>query len=430
VELDERKIRLLLDLVDHCKETRGFFVVAPEHRLSLLLKVKELHLAGKTVLSVALNELVRSSWHDIFDEVDEIFHHRYQLVYSIGAVKPLPQMIYRWQAVEAVLHIIKKISFDGIKIVPNEQTEAYPWITVEEDEIDLEQFRMTVTQILLSSPPRELDWMKGHPKQGAIHEAIANPSKDIEITGMPEDQFNHILALRGLIAYDILIHCLKKRHRVDFGINPGGRKSLAVPYRGADTPSLRSEFSHPDCALVLTPFSYYDVSLTDAQLKRTFELLLMKGREAKTTIYFEWLELSKSKMKKDDLASVNKVDKIDMTNEAQFAILFNHFRKNYCTVNFWLNSCVFPKEMDLYPQRLVGNPWHLAASNKDNRVVGFSGTNDNHRILPLHVQQHLPWKTANKMWSQLLSTNGMMLDLVIKKTRCAESFQMEDPTKL
>ena len=70
-----------------------------------------------------LREL-RSSreWHDIFDEVDEILHHRYQLVYSIGAVKPLPQMINRWQAVEAVLHIMKKIPFDGIKIVPNEQT--------------------------------------------------------------------------------------------------------------------------------------------------------------------------------------------------------------------------------------------------------------------------------------------------------------------
>lgn len=76
----------------------------------------------------------------------------------------------------------------------------------------------------------------------------------------------------------------------------------------------------------------------------------------------------------------------------------------------------FKRELDLYPYRLVGNSWHLAF-NKDNRVVGFSGTNDNHQILRLQVEQYLSWKSPTKMWSQLLSAKGMMLDLVIVKNR-------------
>ncbi len=334
-------------------------------------------------------------------------------------------MIHRWRTAEALLHVLKSLSMPGIKISTKPLPEAFPWITVR-DEFSVEHFRESITELLLSFPPRELDWLKGHPKQSAIREVISKPGKTLEGFILPEDYMNDILALRGLIAHDILIHCLSKRHRVDFGINPGGRKLLAVPYRGADTPSLRSEFSHPDCAIVLTLISYYDLGLQKPQLKRTFELLLMKGKEAKKTIYSEWLQLSQIRMKQDDLQLVNNVDKIDLTNESQFALLLEHFRGNYRTVNFWLNSCVFQQELDFYSHNLVGNSWHLV-SNKKGRVVGFSGTNDNHKILPLQVEQYLPWKNPSKMWSQLLSTNGMMLDLIIKKTKECRVLPGGDP---
>ena len=32
------------------------------------------------------------------------------------------------------------------------------------------------------------------------------------------DQRDHVLALRGLLACDLLCHCLQKRHNVDYGI--------------------------------------------------------------------------------------------------------------------------------------------------------------------------------------------------------------------
>ena len=67
-----------------------------------------------------------------------------------------------------------------------------------------------------------------------------------------------LFALRGLLAYDVVLHSLKKRHRVDFGVNPQGKKRLAVPFRACDTPSERSEFEHPEMAIVLTCIAYYE----------------------------------------------------------------------------------------------------------------------------------------------------------------------------
>ena len=422
VDINQNNIRLLADLVSNCKANRGFFVVAPEHRLSLLLKVKEMHLTGDA-LGKDLSEIVNSPWFDIFDEVDEILHHRYQLVYSMGAVQPLSQMTHRWRAAQALLQVLESISIeiDGIKISKdNDLCEVFPHIVVG-DEVDVIKFRRIITEQLLSSPPREMDWLNLNPSQNNIlKEGIACPSIELKTLGLSDEHLHDVLALRGLIAYDILLHCLKKRHRVDYGINPEGRKALAVPFRGADTPSPRSEFSHPDCAIVQTQISYYGQGLTRAQVKLSFDELLRKGQAARKTIYKEWLDLSKDRMDTDNFLAICKVDKIDMTNDAQFDILFKHFQKNYRTIDFWLNNCVYPSELDLYPQRLMANSWHLA-SNTNNHVVGFSGTNDNHRILPLQVKQHLPWGTTDRMWSKLLATNGKMLDVIIKRTKkCIE----------
>lgn len=73
-------------------------------------------------------------------------------------------------------------------------------------------------------------------------------------------------------------------------------------------------------------------------------------------------------------------------------------------VDFWLTYCVFPTETHQYPQRLVNTAWHLV----DSTAVGFSGTNDNHRLLPLSVKQHFLEEPLLK------GTNGKMLAIMFK----------------
>lgn len=35
---------------------------------------------------------------------------------------------------------------------------------------------------------------------------------------LSEEERSHVLMLRGLLAFDVLLHCLMKRHNVDYGI--------------------------------------------------------------------------------------------------------------------------------------------------------------------------------------------------------------------
>ena len=80
------------------------------------------------------------------------------------------------------------------------------------------------------------------------------------------------------------------------------------------------------------------------------------------------------------MESIDQREKLDLTNKQQFDILMELFSLNMRTINFWLASCVFPGEMQQYPQRMTATAWNIADGG-DLGVVGFSGTNDNHRYV-------------------------------------------------
>ena len=109
----------------------------------------------------------------------------------------------------------------------------------------------------------------------------------------------------------------------------------------------------------------------------------------------------------DDLQALDDASKLDPSNSLQMELMHQHFGHNMAAIDFWLNTCIIPKETQQYPQRLVGNAWHLA-DNPHGQVVGFSGTNDNHRLLPLQVKQHLEVDEPT-----LRATNGKMLAIIL-----------------
>jgi hypothetical protein len=67
------------------------------------------------------------------------------------------------------------------------------------------------------------------------------------------------------------------------------KKRLAVPFRAADLPSERSEFSQPDVALVYTHLAYYGDGLSRSEFKAAAEMLLSCGPSEQTFHYSRWL---------------------------------------------------------------------------------------------------------------------------------------------
>ena len=52
-----------------------------------------------------------------------------------------------------------------------------------------------------------------------------------EISSIPQKIMNQIFAVRGLVAYGIIEHCLTLRNGVDYGVpGPSNLKRVGVPY--------------------------------------------------------------------------------------------------------------------------------------------------------------------------------------------------------
>lgn len=110
LKLSPREAGIMLLCLKGCQKSQGAICLVPEHRLSLHLKWHELGLSGdetsKKVRS-RLESISKLPYFDIFDESDEILHHKYQLIYAVGSCIPLPAGKERWVAAAAALKQIQ-----------------------------------------------------------------------------------------------------------------------------------------------------------------------------------------------------------------------------------------------------------------------------------------------------------------------------------
>jgi hypothetical protein len=63
---------------------------------------------------------------------------------------------------------------------------------------------------------------------------------------------------------------------------------MAVPFRAKDVAADRTEFGHPDVAIVLTQLSYYYSGLNISQLLQCFDRLNEKESDP-SLIYEQWI---------------------------------------------------------------------------------------------------------------------------------------------
>lgn len=127
----------------------------------------------------------------------------------------------------------------------------------------------------------------------------------------------------------------------------------------------------------------------------------------------------------EHLNTFNSVSKVDVSNRPQMALMHSYLRHNMGLVDFWLARCVLPSESRQFPKRLIASAWNLADGRTSYRtqptsgnnsyrgggggvVVGFSGTDDTHRLLPLQVHQSQPDDPS------LTATNGKMLHVIME----------------
>ncbi|KAG8926622.1 hypothetical protein FRC02_008778 [Tulasnella sp. 418] len=350
---------------------------------------------------------------DILDESDEILHVRYQLVYTIGERQLLHGDSDRWSIVQQVLSLVKKHVVTVKQEFPNglEVQEgfpgAYPFIRVLHDEAGLNLVQSVVRDI--SNGALEQWSFNLFPRE--LHRIIllyiielnlaSQEISEIEKYCKKSGFWNAILILRGLFAHNLLLFVLKERRwRIDYGLDPQ-RSMLAVPYRAKDSPSLRSEFSHPDMAILLTCLSYYWQGLSEKQIEECFNLLLKQDDPA--LFHNKWILQSPSIPDR-----LKHLEGIDINDAEQRKELHQHLHYNQAVVDFFLSHVVFPRDAKEFPRKISASGWDLAEERR-HVTTGFSGTNDGRYLLPTTILQDDPLQqsaTNARVLTYLLQTEN------------------------
>jgi hypothetical protein len=387
------------EMYQECMKDGGILLLQPEHILSFKLMGIECLLTdqrstGKSLLRT--QHFFDTKSRDIVDESDENFSVKFELVYTMGAQAPIEMSPDRWSIIHTILGLVSRYAKDVQSLMPtsievqDQQAGSFPRIrTLRADASDslLEHLASHIRDQGISKFPL-------HNQSKSVRDAVfryiteAELTTD-EITAVETGNFwtdstkNALLLVRGLIAGGVLRFAFgSKRWRVNFGLDlyRSPRTKLAVPYRSKDSPSLRSEFSHPDVIIVLTSLTYYYGGLSDEELFDCFDHLL-KSDQADVE-YGEWVRTADPDLPGAfrQLVGINIKDRFQCVQHVFPALSFS---KN--VVDYFLAHLVFPKEMKQFPHKLSASGWDIGQV-KSQPTTGFSGTNDSRHVLPLNVK--------------------------------------------
>ena len=416
VRLDERKAVHIRNLCEECMSTGGILLVQPEHLLSFELMGLEKVLSGESGLGSILTEThlwLDSNSRDILDESDEILSVRFELIYTMGTQRTIEFGPDRWIIIEHVLGILSRsvdevleISRHGLERGPV-RPGSFPRVRILNSFAADILLKVVAGRICERGLPGVPVWNLPQFVQEALFRFLTILSvseADLKLIErhvfIVDSMKKSSLLLRGLIAGGVLAFAFQqKRWRVNYGLDLS-RTMLAVPYRAKDIPATRAEFSHPDATIVMTCLSYYYGGLSDKQLYVAFEKLLLcddaqEEYEQRWVLDAPWLP-----------SSSRQLTGINLRDHAQCSrVLFPALRLAKSTIDFYLSTIVFPKEMKEFTHKLSSSGWDIARE-KVHPTTGFSGTNDSRYILPLSISQcDLP---------EQLHTNALVLDHLLK----------------
>lgn len=397
LKFDKVAVETVARILKQCMQTGGMLLVQPEHILSFRLMAPEFSIAGKEAVGrelMAVQDFFDQHSRDIVDESNENFTVQFELIYTMGTQKSIEMSPNRWFLIQQILALAKCIAFEISREMPSAievhtcEPRAFPRVRLLQHEAST----MLVDRIARHIRDHGLEGLQlsrqSQDQRDAIFGYITSLDLDDETVRMVEGDASWdllkspLLFLRGILAGGVLAFTLsQKRWRVNYGLATRSPPTkLAVPYRAKDSPSLRSEFSHPDVVIILTSLCYYYSGLSDEDMLSAFKHLI--NSDQATAEYQVWIKASPGiPIAYQQLQGINLKDQLQCTTK-----VFPHLCKVKSVIDYFLSHIVFPKEMREFPLKLSASGWDVGKKKK-HLTTGFSGTNDSKHVLPLHLQQ-------------------------------------------
>ncbi|KPM34431.1 hypothetical protein AK830_g12142 [Neonectria ditissima] len=372
---------------------------------------------------IDIQRWLERSCRDVLDESDFTLSTKTQLIYPSGVPMTVDGHPQRWQVVEELLLLVldhvpylQSRFSGGIEVMRRHQ--GYPILHFLHAEVDKSLNALLVNDICEGRLPqlqfKDAADVNAQRDVGLIVSgADADPPTwQRAAESLTDDVFGlkNLYLLRGLISQRLLLTCLKKRWNVQYGLHPQ-RAPIAVPFEAKGVPSPTAEYGHPDTALVLTCLAFYQTGLTKSQVTQCLQLVL---RSDDPPTQYERLVHGCNLPARLEHWNLLKTD-----DETQIEELWSYLRLDTSMLNYFLNNFAFPAHAKQFGVKLQASGWDIPLLSNDessrNLTTGFSGTNDNKRMLPQTIKQDdLP---------SLVQTNAEVLGYLLepRNQRCYQA---------
>ncbi|KAK2757274.1 hypothetical protein FQN54_004788 [Arachnomyces sp. PD_36] len=419
-------IRVYRKFHEDTLDESGIILGIPEHILSFGLsgiqRVSDSRIIEATSM-VELRDWMNRNCRDVLDECDFTLAVKTQLIYPSGSQLTFDGHPDRWIVSMAVLELAAShlralaLEFPGSLDVVERGPGQYPIVYFSRKEIG-EALTQRITDDICSgrTPILPIQQCAGYDRE-KLRKFMSEQTlseQDVEYVSdvfrdMPKLR-KSVYLLRGLLAQGIFLLCLKKRWNVRYGLDPR-RDPLAVPFHAKGVPSDQSEWGHPDVAIMLTCLAFYYQGLSKKQLQDSLQAVLRADDPA--MMYDRWTQTAPALPK-----SLRSWNIIDVNDDGQVSELWKHLRFATNVIDYFLCQFVFPVHARQFSIKLQASGWDVPLRNglpqpqsageaKKGLTTGFSGTNDNRRLLPLTIkQQDLPG---------LAHTNAEVLSYLLQK---------------
>lgn len=400
-------IHVYRSLHEEMMQTSGIMLAIPEHVLSFKLcglqRLSDLRSAEASQM-VAVQHWMDRVCRDILDECDFTLATKTQLIYPSGAQLPIDGHPHRWKVSEIVLglvsHHLRELAREfpkSIDIIERKISE-FPVAYFLRNDVEKALKRRLVDDVCAGRtsilPIRDCTTQERQAIRAFISlESLKKPILEIVGRLFPDTPHfrKNVYLLRGLIVHGILLTCLKKRWNVQYGLHPH-RDPVAVPFHAKGVPSEQAEWGHPDVAILFTCLAFYYQGLTITQLRQSLQVVLKS--DDPTTEYDQWTLTSTTLP-----SALRHWNIVNVDDDGQVTEIWRHLRFATVVINHYLNNFVFPAHARQFAIKLQASGWDVPLFSLDNSsspvveekqagiTTGFSGTNDNRRLLPLTIEQ-------------------------------------------
>jgi hypothetical protein len=379
----------------------GVILAVADHILSF--RLSGLQRLSDSRIDEAQNMIGVQRWmdrycRDVLDESDFTLAVRTQLIYPSGPQLPVDGHPNRWRISEIVLDLVARhvciLEHDyphSIEVV-SRGASTFPAIHFLRDDVESVLVERIINDICSSNtyllPMWECDSFQGEAiKQFLSQETLGQDVAKCVSSCFPakRETAKTLLLLRGLFAHRILILCLKKRWNVQYGLHPK-RIPMSVPFHAKGVPSEQAEWGHADVAIILTCLSFYFHGITLEQMRQSIRHVLQC--DDPSIEYDRWVHSSETLPE-----TLRHWNIINIDDDDQITGIWQHLRFNTVVVNHYLNIFVFPAHAKQFGTKLQASGWDVPQftpsidGQQQSLTTGFSGTNDNRRLLPLTIQQ-------------------------------------------